>query len=146
MIKIILDTNILLLPAQFHIDIFSEIERICHFKYGLAVIDKTLDELGHIFHSQRGKNKEAAKLALQLIRAKDIEVLKSSSQGSVNGHVDEIILALAERGKHVVATLDQLLKRQLKEKKVPMIVMRQRKFLMLYNFHENITRSNQDQA
>ncbi|MBW2991754.1 hypothetical protein KY345_00870 [Candidatus Woesearchaeota archaeon] len=29
--KIILDTNFLLIPGQFKIDIFSEIRRICDF-------------------------------------------------------------------------------------------------------------------
>ena len=43
--KIILDTNFLLIPAQFNVDIFSEIERICDFQYQLCIVDKTLSEL-----------------------------------------------------------------------------------------------------
>ena len=45
MAKIILDTNFLMIPAQFNVDIFSEIHRICDFKYELYIIDKTIDEL-----------------------------------------------------------------------------------------------------
>ena len=42
--KIILDTNFLMIPSMFKVDIFSEIERICDFKYELCIVDKTLDE------------------------------------------------------------------------------------------------------
>ena len=43
--KIILDTNFLLIPAQFKVDIFDEIDRIMIEKYQLFVLDKTIDEL-----------------------------------------------------------------------------------------------------
>jgi len=46
--KIILDTNFLLIPAQFKVDIFSEIDRICSFTYSLFVLDKSVEELKKI--------------------------------------------------------------------------------------------------
>ncbi len=53
---IILDTNFLLIPAQFKVDIFSEVERICNFRYQLVIIDKTLEELEDIVSETQGKN------------------------------------------------------------------------------------------
>ena len=68
--KIILDTNFLLIPGTLKVDIFEEIKRICDFKYTLHIIDKTVDELKKITETQRGKYKTAAKLALMLIKKK----------------------------------------------------------------------------
>ena len=44
-IKIYLDTNFLLIPAQFKVDIFEEIERLMDKPYDLYVFDKSLKEL-----------------------------------------------------------------------------------------------------
>ena len=49
---VLLDTNFLLIPAQFKVDIFSEIDRICTFQYEIAVLDKTIDELNKIIKEQ----------------------------------------------------------------------------------------------
>ena len=54
---ILLDTNFLMLSAQFNVDIFSEIERICNFNYKLYVLDKTVDELKYIVVKQKGKHR-----------------------------------------------------------------------------------------
>ncbi|ENO12016.1 hypothetical protein MBGDC06_00279, partial [Thermoplasmatales archaeon SCGC AB-539-C06] len=70
--KIILDTNFLLIPAQFKVDIFDEIDRIILEKYQLFVLDKTIDELKKIIadKKQKMRNRRAAKLGLQLLKSK----------------------------------------------------------------------------
>ena len=70
--KIILDTNFLLVPFQFNVDIFSEIERICDFQYSIFILDTTVDELKKVMAEQKGKHKEQAKAALSLIMIKTI--------------------------------------------------------------------------
>ena len=45
MIQVILDTNFLLIPSQFGVDVFSEIERLVHERHEVCVLDKSLDEL-----------------------------------------------------------------------------------------------------
>jgi rRNA-processing protein FCF1 len=123
---IILDTNLLLLPSQQKIDIFEEIERICLFPYELCIVDGTLKELDKIMENQKGKQKKAARLALALLEQKDIKVINGN-----NGHVDHDILAMAQPGHHIVATLDGDLKRKLNSKMIPIITMRQKKYLIL---------------
>ena len=54
--KILLDTNFLLIPSQFKVDIFSEIKRICNFSYKLYVLDKSVGELNYIIENQKGIN------------------------------------------------------------------------------------------
>jgi len=122
--KIILDTNFLLIPAQFRVDIFSEINRICHFNYQLYILDKTIGELEKIIQSrQKGKNKAAAKLALVIIKKKKIKTIKTESEE----HVD--ILLLKENA--IIATQDMGLIKRLKEAKKKIIRLRQKKYLVL---------------
>lgn len=122
--KIILDTNFLLIPAQFNVDIFTEINRIILEKYRLFVLDKTIDELKKITKDkkQTQKNKRAAKLALQLIKAKNIKILKTKEDLPV----DDLIVKL--KGC-MIATQDLGLKRRLKGVKI--ITLRAKKTLIL---------------
>ena len=121
--KIILDTNFLLIPAQFRVDIFSEIKRIADFPYQLCILDKTIDELKTIQKNQKGKNKTAAKLALQLIKKKKIKQIKTTQ----NLLVDDLLVQFSKKGA-VIATQDLGLKRRLKK---PYIILRQKKYLAL---------------
>ena len=122
--KILLDTNFIMIPAQFKVDIYSEIERICDFKYELYVLDKTLSELENIIKTQKGRQKAAARLAKAILEAKKPKTLKTTSKD----YVDNIILGL--KG-FIVATLDRELRSRLKKNGVATIVLRQKKYLML---------------
>ena len=63
MVKIILDTNFLMLPTEFGIDIFAEIARITTKSYQLLIVDKTQDELYNLIDEGTQKQKRAAKFA-----------------------------------------------------------------------------------
>ena len=123
--KIILDTNFLLIPYQFKVDIFSEIDRIILEKYQLYILDKTLDELEKIVKDkeQKGKNKLAAKLALLLVKAKDVKIIKTKKDKLV----DDLIVELADKDT-IVCTQDTELKKRLPCK---IITLRQKKKLIL---------------
>jgi rRNA-processing protein FCF1 len=123
---VILDTNFLMIPASLEVDIFSELERICDFQYELFIVDKTIDELSKIQESQKGKHKRAASLAMMLIEQKKIKSLKTPE-----GHTDDVILALAKEKSHIVATQDMEFKKKLKENNIPIIFLRQKKYLVL---------------
>lgn len=124
--KIIIDTNFLMIPYKFRVDIFSEISRICSFNYKLFIMEKTIEELKGIIKNQSGKDKKASEFALKLIGLKNIEAIASEEND-----VDSAILNIA--GKDVVvATLDGFLKRQLAEKGASVIVLRQKKYLQYF--------------
>jgi len=124
--EILLDTNFLLIPYQFKVDIFTQINKIATFKYGLFILDKTLEELKKIVSEQKGKDKDAAKIALKLIALKNIEVIKTKS----NEKTDDIILELSSKEDFIVATQDKELKAKLKQKNVPLMVLRQKKKIL----------------
>ena len=124
--KILLDTNFLLIPVQFKVDIFSEIERICNFNYKLFVLDKIIEELKGIIQHQKGKDKDAAKLALKLIALKGINIIKTEK----NITTDTTIIDTAKKG-FIVATQDKDLKKRLKAESISLIILRQKKYLTL---------------
>lgn len=126
--KILLDTNFLLIPYQFKVDIFSEIGRICNFKYKLCIVDKTLEELKKIIANSRGKHGKAAILALIMLDQKKAGIIKSREK-----NVDEAILETAAKAKktYIVATQDAGLKRELKKKGVQLIVLKGKSHLGL---------------
>jgi|SRR3989344_4106154 len=127
--KILLDTNFLLIPWQFKVDIFTQIDNIAHFKYGLFILDKTLDELKKIVEEQKGKDKDAAKVALKLIAIKNIGIIKTEE----DGETDEIILKTASKDDFIVATQDKDLKRRLINQGASVIILRQKKTLAIIN-------------
>jgi len=127
--KILLDTNFLMICAQFKVDIFSEIERICNFNYKLYVLDKMVDELKYIIGKQKGKHKEAAKIALQLLKIKKIEIIKTDSSEKT----DDIIVEYAYKKDYLVATQDKDLKRKLINQGTTTIILKQKKMLAVVN-------------
>ncbi len=121
---VLLDTNFLVDCLTWKVDFFSEIRRILPFQYTLAVVDKTIDELDKVAVEGKGDSKIGARLARQVIAKKEISIIKTDKKG----YTDTLILKAA--GKDViVATQDQELKRRLKAKGIPVIIIRQKKYL-----------------
>ena len=123
--KIILDTNFLMIPSQFRVDIFSEISRICRFNYRLYIFEQSISELKNIIEHQKAKDKKAALLALKLIKLKNLDILKEEGTD-----VDFMILRHSDKDT-IVATQDGNLKNRLIRKKVSLIILRQKKYLQL---------------
>lgn len=124
---IILDTNFLLIPGMFGVDIFSEIQRVYPFKSEFAIMRPTLDELTALAQS-RSKDGAAAKLGLGLIKAKNINTLPTAVK-----HADDAIVAAAEKlkkqGACLAATQDAKLRVRLKKAGIRVIILRQKKYL-----------------
>lgn len=118
--KVILDTNALLLPG-LGVDVFTEVERLMHAPFEFAVMQKTKEELENIIKQQKGKDKLAAKIALQLLTR--CKVLKTP------GHVDDAIIARTNENTTVV-TQDKALQQRVKAKGGKIILLRQKSHLV----------------
>ncbi|MFC1690903.1 PIN domain-containing protein [Nanoarchaeota archaeon] len=131
-ITIIIDTNFLLIPAQFGVDIFEEIDKICLFPYEIAIIDKTQSELKGIAEEGSGGDKKAVKLALALLEAKEVKIIETETQKS---YVDKILVEITSRSpnNYIIATQDKELKAKLAEKGIKTIGLRQKKYLQIQN-------------
>ena len=123
--NIIIDTNFLMIPLQFRVDIFSEFNRICNFNYKLFIFEQSISELKNIIEKQTGKSKKAAQFTLKLIKLKNIDIIKSSQED-----VDSLILNNLDKDT-IIATQDILLKKELLKKGASVIILRQKKYLQL---------------
>ena len=113
---VILDTDFILRAVKNNIDINTDIKSIVPYKCEIAVFDSTFDEL---------KNKPLSKIAVDYI--KKYKILKNSERKPV----DELIIELVDRKKDVIiATQDRKLKEKLKKRKIPVITIRQQKYLV----------------
>jgi uncharacterized protein len=112
-IRILLDTSALMIPGNFGVDIFTEIDQACPGAelYTLTTAVNELRELAQ----NRGKKGAAARLALQLIDIKNVKVY------SAKGHTDNTILQMED---FAVATTDTELIEKLKERKRRIIYLK----------------------
>ena len=122
---IILDTNILMAIPQFKIDIFTELRRICDFQYQITILDRTIKELESIKSHQKGKDKLAASIALQLIKHNNLNITPTTEKKPV----DDILADFSHQGL-IVATQDMALKKKLKK---PYITLRKKEYLIFVN-------------
>ncbi len=123
--KVVLDTNFLLIPGQLGIDIFSGIEEVMKYPYKLYIFDRTIEELEKIKSEQTGKHRDAAKLALELVKSKHLNIIRSTS----NQIVDDLIFELALTDRDViVATQDKGLKKRVKHN---IIYLKQKKYIAI---------------
>ncbi|MBI2653050.1 hypothetical protein HYX00_06295 [Candidatus Woesearchaeota archaeon] len=125
--RIIIDTNFLMIPSQFRVDIFSEFNRVCNFNYKLFIFEQSINELKNIIEKQSGKGKNAAQFALKLIKLKNIGIIESKQKD-----VDSLILNNLSPDT-IIATQDSKLKKELIKKGTSVIILRQKKYLNLIN-------------
>ncbi len=119
--KVIIDTNGLMTPGQFGVDIFSELERLGFDSY--LVTRASVRELEKIFAEAHGKDKAAANIALSL--------LDRCTVIDKDGHADDIILDLAADTDAAVLTNDIGLKKRLCSKGVTIVHLREKTHLSI---------------
>ena len=117
---VLLDTNFLMIPYQFKVDIFSELDRLILNEYKIVILSPVVDELKKIQEIARGKDKISARIGLQLIEKKNLEILEGF------GGADKAIVNFACQDKEntIVCTNDKGMKRILKENGIRIICMR----------------------
>ncbi|MCX6709599.1 MAG: hypothetical protein NTV63_01425 [Candidatus Woesearchaeota archaeon] len=136
MVKILLDTNFLMIPIQFRVDIFTELQRLLNCKYELFTLDLNVEELKFAAKNGSMADKKAAKVALLLIEKKGVSILKTKRflNRAENPHdVDSCIVEYAKEG-YSVATQDKGLRDRIKAcfpfASQPIIVLRKKKYLI----------------
>jgi uncharacterized protein len=119
--KVILDTNALMVPEQFGVDIFSELLRLGYAKW--LVPASVLGELRSLaIRANKGKDKIAARVALGM--AEGCEAV-----GVDNYNADQAIIDLALETGAAVFTNDKALKKRLFSKGITVIYLRQGQYL-----------------
>lgn len=128
MVRVIMDTNFIMIPTQFKVDIFSEIRRLMDEPYEICIYDASIDELS-VLAKGNGKDATHAKTALKLIKQKNLKSLPNSIDET---YVDNLILE-GVTSEDIVCTQDQALKRLLKSRHdgIRLMSLKSKKYLGL---------------
>ncbi len=118
---LIFDTNFLLIPYEFKIDIFSELYTIVEGAYEIIVPTVVLAELKKIA-SYKGRHALGAKLGLKLLEANAKNITFTASEG----HADQWILNYAKEKRAIVCTNDKALRMKSKNADLRTITMKSR--------------------
>jgi rRNA-processing protein FCF1 len=126
-VTVLLDTNFLLVPIRFGVDVFAEAERVLNQLVEFAVTSNVLGEVERLRSKGqpgfRGELDFALKVASRC-RVIDVEPEEGET-------VDDSIVRLAASRGYVVATTDAELRRRLREVGVKVLILRQKRYLQL---------------
>jgi rRNA-processing protein FCF1 len=123
--KIILDTNFLFVPSQFHLDIFEELDRLIGQQVEPLILSSTFEELQKLIKSRSVKKSKQALLGLKL--AEKCRIAKIERKNDESN--DDVILRAAVEMKCAVATNDRELRKKLRKAGVPVVFLRQKSTL-----------------
>jgi len=116
---VLLDTNALMAVGKLGVDLFDELDRVASRKEAV-VPTGVVRELRGLAESGGAETRDAS-LALQLVE----DLPRVETSGDVD---DELVRLATEEGYEVVTNDGELIKR-LKEKRVPVIYIRQKSYL-----------------
>ena len=118
MIKIIFDTNFAIIPFQFKVDIYSELDRIIDEKYEIYFLKAAIPELEKL---------RFGKAALELMKQKNVKIVDFPI---IRG-VDNTIVEFAKKEDAIIATQDKEVKRKALKCGIKIITLRQKKYLVI---------------
>ncbi len=112
-IKLLLDTNFLVIPYQFRVDIYAELRKFG--KPDMYTVGPALRELAKLKNGNE---------AFRLYLIKGGKVIETGGTDA-----DEEIVKLAREGDYIVCTQDVKLQERLKEHGVKIVFLRQQRYL-----------------
>ena len=121
-LKVILDSNALFVPIEFKIDIFREVERLLNRHVDLVLLSTVKRELELLATKDSPKIRRQASFALKFAeKCKYIPIGEDRKE-----QTDDIIINVAKAWNSPVFTNDRLLRRRLRDIRVPVIYVRQK--------------------
>ena len=125
--EVFIDTNFFMIPFQFNIDILEEFKRILP-NYKLVTTKFVLNELNGLKNNSKGKVRLAAGLGLKIAQSNEIEVRDIPLNDGES--VDDALIRISK----VLATNDANLRKKAKKKGIPLVILRQRKYLAVEGY------------
>ena len=125
--KILFDTNFLMIPLRFGVDVYEEAERALNQLPEYYVTRSVLREIELL--KQRASPSFAKELGFAEKIAERCRVLEVEVEDEET--VDESILRIAVEKRLIVGTSDADLKRRLREAGVKVLILRQKRYLEL---------------
>ncbi|MBP7411771.1 MAG: nucleotide-binding protein [Methanoculleus sp.] len=123
-VRVLLDTNALLMPAQFGVDLYSELLALFG-DFEPITLEEVVGELSGLARG-RGRDAAAARVGLALVRRSTVVPSGSTAEG-----VDNRVIEYARREGCTVVTNDRELRNALLREGVDVVSMRRQKTLEL---------------
>lgn len=120
-VKVVIDTNALIYSVEKPVDLLSELSRVISAAYEVLIPLPVIEELNSIRTSGKPKEKRLATLALKMISG--YSTVAEQDRGLP---ADASIANRAKGEKWVVVTNDNILRRALRERGVPVIFIKDR--------------------
>ena len=116
-----------MIPAQYHVDILAELERILP-NYTFVVPSFVTRELENIKKRSKGKDRIAASVALKLIDSSNINVIDIDLK--YKEKVDDALLRISK----VLCTNDRGLQKRARNRELAVVYLRQKKYLAVEGY------------
>ena len=126
-LSIILDTNFIVIPADYGVDIFSEAETILERRIEFVLLQSVVKEIEEKASRTKARQRKFRVAKDLFDRCNIIEV----SESLASLPVDDQLLEYTIKMKGVLATNDKELRRRAREKGVPVLYLRGKKRLIL---------------
>lgn len=122
--RALLDTNFLMIPGEFKVDVISELMSLGYIEFfTLDLVVKELEKSS----TKGGKAARSARVAMEIIRNCSITVLQT--KGDLK-RVDDELFRLARTKNYVICTQDKELIKKVKASRMRFITLRQNKYLV----------------
>ena len=119
-LKVIADSNAFVVPLEYKIDIYAELQRVLNRNFELLLLSPVKHELETLAQKSSPKMRKNAAFALSYAaRCTYIKVPEKPNEPT-----DEAILRMAQAWNAPVFTNDKLLKRKLTDISIPVIYVR----------------------
>lgn len=122
-VKVILDSNFLMLFPRFFGDLFEELDKAIGHRTEKIILKPVYEELKKISLEDALKTRKQAETVLKLVETGEFKILNIELKPLET--VDELIVRAAEVWKCFVATNDRELRRRLIKLGVPVVYLRQ---------------------
>ncbi len=120
--KILMDSNFLLIPGRFKVDVFKELQLFGRPEpHTLDLVVKELEEIA----KKPGRDAKHAHMGLFLLDSREVNIIKTKGRNA-----DREIERVAKEEGFIVCTQDRELIKRLRKKGVRVISLRQRKYLV----------------
>ena len=126
-LTVLFDTNFLMVPIRFGVDVISELDRLLEVIYHVTVLTPVIDELYQLKKDAKPSDVKEFDFALNF--ASRLGTIKESLYPGED--VDRLLIRISKENLWVVATTDSVLRARLREHSIPVIYLRQSKKLAL---------------
>ena len=123
--KILCDTNFLLIPLRFGVDVFVEAEEALNDLTRFYVSSRVIDEIKILRKDAKPSFEKQLLFALKM--AEQCTLIKDTSETQV----DDSLIQLAKRENMVLGTTDSELRKKARIEGVKVIYLRQKRYLNL---------------